>query len=58
MFDLRSSASMPIQDLAWKKAFNELEVGDNFNRAVLQNKDAIKAVESLGFNSNLKSISN
>lgn len=51
MFDLRSSSSMPIQDQAWKNAFNELEVGDNFNRAVLQNKDAIKAVESLGFNS-------
>ena len=27
-----------------------MEVGDNFNRAVFQNKDAISAVESLGFN--------
>ena len=51
MFDLRSSSSMPIQDQAWKNAFNELEVGDNFDRAVLQNKNAINAVESLGFNS-------
>ena len=51
LFDVRGSSSMPLQDQAWKKAFNELEVGANFNRAVLQNKDAINAVESLGFNS-------
>ena len=51
LFDSRGSSFMPIQDQAWKKAFNELEVGDNFDRAVLQNKDAISAVESLGFNS-------
>jgi len=50
LFDSRGSSFMPIQDQAWKKAFNELEVGDNFDRAVLQNKDAINAVESLGFN--------
>tara|TARA_B100000427_G_scaffold233204_1_gene196294 strand:- start:34 stop:846 length:813 start_codon:yes stop_codon:yes gene_type:complete len=50
LFDSRGSSFMPIQDQAWKRAFNELEVGDNFNRAVLQNKDAISAVESLGFN--------
>jgi len=50
LFDVRSSSSMPLQDQAWKKAFNELEVGDNFDRAVLQNKNAINAVESLGFN--------
>ena len=51
MFDLRGSSNMPLQDEGWKRAFNELEVGDNFNRAVLQNKNAINAVESLGFNS-------
>lgn len=51
MFDLRSSSSMPLQDEGWKRAFNELEVGDNFDRAVLQNKNAINAVESLGFDS-------
>ena len=50
LLDSRGSSFMPIQDQAWKKAFNELEVGDNFDRAVLQNKDAISAVESLGFN--------
>jgi len=51
MFDLRGSSSMPLQDEGWKRAFNELEVGDNFDRAVLQNKNAINAVESLGFDS-------
>ena len=51
MFDLRGSSNMPLQDEGWKRAFNELEVGDNFNRSVLENKDAIAAVESLGFNS-------
>jgi len=51
LFDLRGSSNMPLQDEGWKKAFSKLEVGENFNRAVLENKGAIDAVESLGFNS-------
>jgi len=51
LFDNRSSAHMLLQDQAWDKAFDKIEVGENFNRAVLENKNAIDAVESLGFNS-------